>query len=48
MEKKTRKLVLSKETLRSLAEAELKKAPGGIVSSDDRWCMNDPNFSHYC
>lgn len=48
MEKKPKKLVLSKETLRSLDEAELKKVPGGIVSSDDRYCMNDPKFSNYC
>ena len=40
MQKQTKKLSLSKETLRALNPAELKEVPGGIVSSDDRLCMN--------
>jgi len=40
MQKQTKKLSLSKEVLRALNLAELKEVPGGIVSSDNRLCMN--------
>lgn len=40
MKKKSQKLQLSRETLRSLvAQEDLDKIQGGIVSSDDVICM---------
>lgn len=39
MKKTTKKLVLSRETVRSLDEWEVRQVGGGIVSSDNIECM---------
>lgn len=48
MKKKTKKLVLSKQTLRSLEEVALEKVGGGYsVAYCDTWryCPREPNLS---
>jgi hypothetical protein len=39
MKKSVKKLMLTRETVTKLSQAELENAAGGIISTDNIWCM---------
>ena len=39
MKKNLKKLTLTRETIKNLAQTELENAAGGIISTDNIWCM---------